>query len=286
MSIQKEIGNRENYPYYKMYYGALSLEISAIQVVFLVLIYMNIACSRMYDASPVIQNYWRQFFSVLSDQSSVALYWIVHTGTITELWDRSDLGATFMCGRPFSLAGAKHRILGAPVPINGSKPEYCTYYLVSANDKAQRLEDVLEYRIGWLPEHSQSGFAGPRKDLQRRFGAIAYNEKVKSFETPRDCLAALANGEVDMVPIDSYYFDLLRRHDEDARTAFRIIGATAASPIPLLVARPSMPDELFGRLVTALLSLEPDDGLTNLGLSSFVSVSPSTYLSAYMTAPQ
>jgi ABC-type phosphate/phosphonate transport system substrate-binding protein len=49
-------------------------------------------------------------------------------------------------------------------------------------------------------------------------------------------LAAVVDGKADIAPIDSYAFRLLRKYRPELVSAVRVIGETAPTPIPPLVA--------------------------------------------------
>jgi ABC-type phosphate/phosphonate transport system substrate-binding protein len=57
--------------------------------------------------------------------------------------------------------------------------------------------------------------------------------------------------------VDSYVLDLLRLHDPALAASVRVVGATAASPIPPLVGG-ALDADAAGRFRAALLGLERD----------------------------
>jgi ABC-type phosphate/phosphonate transport system substrate-binding protein len=83
-------------------------------------------------------------------------------------------------------------------------------------------------------------------------GGVAFDRFLETFRTPqrrrlyrqsvgplihaRGVIEALARGEIDVGPLDSYYHDLLRYDEPDFAAQVRTIATTPMRPIPPLVA--------------------------------------------------
>ena len=76
------------------------------------------------------------------------------------LWRRTDMGAVFMCGLPFSRAEPRPVLVAAPVP---SPPEfegqarYWSDFVVRADSDFHTVEDTFGKRIAFTVPDSQSG---------------------------------------------------------------------------------------------------------------------------------
>lgn len=59
-----------------------------------------IACSRMYNVSAGVRARWDDLFVWLGGQAGVELDIVAHASPapLSELWERPDMGAVFMCG--------------------------------------------------------------------------------------------------------------------------------------------------------------------------------------------
>jgi ABC-type phosphate/phosphonate transport system substrate-binding protein len=151
------------------------------------------------------------------------------------------------------------RAIAAPVPSPpryAGLPRYCSEFLVRQDSGWTSIEQTFGHRFGWMADNSQSGFNGPRAYLstfltpERR---TLFSESRGPFFTPARLLAALRQGDVDVVAVDSFFLDLCRLRTTTGLTSLRTVGCTPWAPIPLLVAAPGIPvatvDELRTRLV-------------------------------------
>src|SRR5438067_1431480 len=59
---------------------------------------------------------------------------------------------------------------------------------------------------------------------------------VRGLQSARTVIEALADGRIDVGPLDSYSHDLLRANDAQFAAQVRVVATTAAAPIPPLVA--------------------------------------------------
>lgn len=248
-----------------------------------------VANARMYAATPDAAAAWAALFRWVAERSGVALDLLAHPAPapMAALWARGDLGAAFMCGRPWTRAEPRPVPVAAPVPSParyGGLPRYCTDIAVRAEDAARRLEDTFGGRIGYTIEESQSGFNALRHHLLRFRTATRprlYRDSVGPLLTPRGVVDALLDGRIDAGPIDGYSLDLMRRDPDDPAHRLRVVGSTGFAPIPFLVASPDAPDDAVERLRRAFLAVGDEPELEaireRLLLAGFAAVDPSAY---------
>jgi ABC-type phosphate/phosphonate transport system substrate-binding protein len=249
-----------------------------------------IANARMYAVTPEVAAAWRTLFAWVARTSGVELTYVDHAAPapLEDLWSRDDLGTVFMCGFPFASAEPKPQLLAAPVPSEpryGGAPVYCTDFVVRADAPFGRLEDTFGGKIGWTVHHSQSGYNAVRYHLLQYAGGrgfeALYAEWVGPLLTPRAVIDAVLSGRIDVGPLDSYAHDLIERHDPAVAARLRTVGSTAMTPIPPLVASPSVPAEAVLRLRAALVESGTDPALrtvlATLALKGFSEADPAGY---------
>ena len=220
-----------------------------------------LANARMYSVTPECKAAWRTVLDwVLADSGMQARYEDHDPPKLlSDLWARDDLACVQMCGLPFSLRTPHATILAAPVPSlprYGGKPIYWSDIAVRADSTFTTFEDTLGARAGYTLKDSQSGYFAFRYHLLRKFPSRLqpYSEITGKLLNPRGVIKALAEGRIDVGPLDSYVHDLLRRHEPETAAKLRVIESTAMTPIPLVVASPGVADDAAARLRNALLS--------------------------------
>jgi ABC-type phosphate/phosphonate transport system substrate-binding protein len=243
----------------------------------------------MYAATADAAAAWAELFRWASERSGVALGLLSHPAPapMAALWRRGDLGAAFMCGRPWTRAEPRPAPVAAPVPSParyGGLPRYCTDIAVRADSSALTLEDTFGGRIGYTIEESQSGFNALRHHLLRHRTAARprlYRDSVGPLLTPRGVVDALLAGRIDAGPIDGYSLDLMRRDPDDPAHRLRVVASTDFAPIPFLVASPDAPDEAVARLRQAFLAVGGEPELAGIRerllLAGFAPVDPAAY---------
>jgi ABC-type phosphate/phosphonate transport system substrate-binding protein len=248
-----------------------------------------VANARMYAVTPQVRDAWRALFDWLSRRSGVLLRYIEHAAPapLEELWSRTDLAATFMCGYPFASASPQPLIVAAPVPSPPRyqrRPVYCTDFVVRTDSRYRTLGDTFGGRIGWTVHHSQSGFNAVRHHLlrYRRAGSEPlFTHSVGPLVTPRKVIDAMMSGSIDVGPLDSYVHDLLKRHEPATAAQLRTVESTAMTPIPPVIASPTTAPDTIERLRQGLLAASSDAGaapwLDELLLAGFAPVEPADY---------
>ncbi|MGN6096453.1 MAG: phosphate/phosphite/phosphonate ABC transporter substrate-binding protein [Bosea sp. (in: a-proteobacteria)] len=218
----------------------------------------------MYAVTADAAAAWAELFAWIAQKSGVALETIQHPTSLpmTALWTRPDLGAAFMCGRPWSRAEPRPVPIACPVPAPPryeGAPRYMTDIVVRADSPFQTLEDTFGHRIGYTLEESQSGFNALRHHLLGYRSAtrpMLYAESIGPLHTPRGVVAALLSRAIDAGPLDSYAFDLMRAAPGDPAHGLRIVATTSPAPIPFFVASRPCPQHVIEALRTAFLAVE------------------------------
>ncbi|WP_157218419.1 phosphate/phosphite/phosphonate ABC transporter substrate-binding protein [Flavisphingomonas formosensis] len=248
----------------------------------------RIANARMYAVAPGAAAAWRRFFGWLTDASGISLEIIDHAypAPLPALWARPDLACGFMCGLPFARSAGAVTPIAAPIPASGptaGRAAYATHFVVAAGAPYRMIEDTFGRRIGTTVETSHSGYNAVRHHLlpyrRQRGGAALYTETVGGLHTPRRVIEAVIAGMIDVGPLDSFAYELIRLHEPGLASAIRILATTQAAPIPLLVAHAACPDAVVLALREALLS--GGGGVERhadaLALQGFAPIDPQSY---------
>jgi len=218
---------------------------------------------RMYSVAPGAAHAWRSLFGRVFADVGVDIEFITHRWPepIDALWKMPDLCCDFMCGWPFSRGEPPMQPIAAPVPAPPryeGLPRYCSEFLVRESSGWTTLEETFGQRVGWMAENSQSGFNAPRAYLSRYVssdrGAL-YSESIGPLGSPVRTLKALRSAQVDVVALDSFLLDLLRRHDPAKLSGIRCVATTPWTPIPPLVAAPEISADVVEKLRAHLVRL-------------------------------
>lgn len=247
--------------------------------------------ARMYAINARVTSWWQRLFQWVSDDADVSVMYVPHQppAPLASLWERTDLACAFMCGYPFATWAsetARPRVLAAPIPAPArydGKPCYCTDIVVRTDSHYMTLDALADLPLGFTVEHSQSGFQAPRKMLgrARHAGAHGFTHWVGPLHTPRGVLDALFDGRIEAGPLDSYWHDLLRRHEPETAARVRIIESTPMTPIPPLVSAAGVPRAARERLKNALTRVASEAALADvrdaLLLHAFTPISEDAY---------
>ncbi|MEO8346303.1 MAG: PhnD/SsuA/transferrin family substrate-binding protein [Betaproteobacteria bacterium] len=252
---------------------------------------MLIANARMYAVNTSVAATWRALLEWVIARAGVACEVIDYPPPLPlpGLWARADLGCVFMCGFPIAMAQPAPRILAAPVATPEryrGQPVYCTDIVVRADSSHRQLDDLFGGLFAYTTEDSQSGYQAPRRLL----AAFANGHDGKLFAstvgplvTPRRVVEAVLGGEADAGPLDSYFHDLLRRHEPALAAQLRVLVSTRMTPNPALVAAPTVPEEIARRLTDALRGVADAPELAtvraDLLLQGFTAVEAEAYAS-------
>ena len=221
---------------------------------------------RMYNAGQRAAAAWRTLFERVFAELALDIGVIEHgwPDPIDALWRRPDLCGAFMCGWPFVRADRTMQPIAAPVPSPpryAGLARYCSEFLVRADGGWTSLEQTFGHRFGWMAADSQSGFNAPRAFLASYVDAarpVLYAEVRGPLGTPATTLEALRSAEVDVVALDGYYLDLVRRHQPERLAGIATVARTPWTPIPLLVAAPAVDPAVVDALRARLVGLHRD----------------------------
>ncbi len=247
-----------------------------------------IACSRLYNATPQCAQAWRDLFREIGTRSGISLRTLdwEAPAQLEELWARPDLGMAFLCGRPYVQAGARHQIIGAPLTgEGGEQAAYRTLLLARVSSGWTRIEHSFGHRLGRMPAHSQSGYNALRFLLAPYARGCALYAETLELETPADCMRALWESRVDVIPLDSYYHRLLTQEYPELGKELTVLGMSPLTPMPFLAAAPTLDPGAARALRNALAewsastqySAGQEDMRQALCLNGFVFPSPSDY---------
>jgi ABC-type phosphate/phosphonate transport system substrate-binding protein len=243
------------------------------------------ANARMYALDPAVAGAWRALFAAVGERAGVALEWLEHPAAkpLHELWQRSDLGCAFICGYPWVTWQGPDR----PVPLAVPRPSnprsegrsvYWTDVVVRADSAFASLDGLFGHRMAWTVVDSQSGHQALRTMLAgRAAGHALFAATVGPLVTPRRVVDAVLAGDADGGPLDSYWHDLLRRHEPELASRLRVVARTPPTPMPLLVASAATPADLRSRLAAALLAQSPGPELEALQIDGFAPVDSVAY---------
>jgi ABC-type phosphate/phosphonate transport system substrate-binding protein len=247
-----------------------------------------VANARMYSVTPAAKAAWRELVAWALARAGVAAELVDHDPPklLAELWARDDLAAVMMCGLPFSLRPRQPTILAAPVPglpRYGGRAVYWSDIAVRADSPARTLADTFGGRAGYTLKDSQSGYFAFRHHLMTRHPDVPapYREIVGGLMNPRGVIKALAEGRIDVGPLDSYCHDLIRAGDPGFAGEVRILESTDPTPMPPIVATAALGEDAVARLRAAFLAVAGEPSLARLRsdllLERFVVPEPAAY---------
>ena len=233
--------------------------------------------------------HWHALIGIAARNAAVPIECIDHAAPLplTDLWARDDLAAAFMCGYPLATRYPHVRPLAAPVTVlaDDDRPTYRSLWLVRADSAFDTLASTFGHRIGWMAEHSHSGFNAPRHALLAHRTATRptlYRESIGPLGHPRGALAALADGRIDvtadrrLLVVAAATARRGRPRAHSGRSAKRRPRRCRRSS-----ARRSFPDAAAQRLTAALLALHEDSQaaphLAALGIRRFAAVTRADY---------
>lgn len=242
-----------------------------------------IANARMYSVSPEAAGLWRRLLTAVIEHAGLDIQLLEHTepAPINDLWLRDDKAAVFMCGLPFSRSTPRPQLIAAPVPSPAefrSLPEYWSEMVVRKDSHFQIIEDTFGGRIALTVPDSQSGCLAALYYLMSVAGKFPlYREVITPQVTPLGAMTAVVEGVADVAPIDSYAYCLLHKYRWDLTSQLRIIGRTACTPIPPLVASRPGYDALQAAFLDAHKIPTVAPLMAGLLLERFVRPDPDSY---------
>ena len=244
--------------------------------------------ARMYAVTPDCKAAWRIVLDWLLGRAGVKARHEDHDPPklLSDLWARDDLACAMMCGLPFSLRTPQPVVLAAPVPRlprYGGKAIYWSDIAVRADALFRTLEDTLDARAGYTLKDSQSGYFAFRHHLLHKFSSRPepYAQITGNLLNPRGVIKALAEGRIDVGPLDSYVHDLLKASDPEFAGQVRVIDTTDPTPMPPFIATANLGDAAIARLRESFLAVHKEPSLDaarkTLLLDRFVVPDPGVY---------
>lgn len=237
--------------------------------------------ARMYCATPQAKRAWKALLSSALERADLQWELIDHDAPapLAALWGRDDLGCVMMCGLPYSQRQPRPTLVAAPIPSPeryGGRALYFTDIAVRAAARYRTLEDTFGGVVGYTLPDSMSGYVALRRHLltYRSSHGPLYKSALGGLLNARQVIEALDQGRIDVGPLDSYYYDLLRKHDPAFASKVRVIASTQAAPIPPLVATAQLAPDALERLRAALLALGEREELL---LKGFALPAPADY---------
>jgi ABC-type phosphate/phosphonate transport system substrate-binding protein len=242
-----------------------------------------IANARMYSVSPEAAALWRRLLGAVIEHSGLDVSLLDHTepAPIDELWQRSDKAAVFMCGLPFSRSHPRPEIIAAPVPSPPDfrgLPQYWSEMVVRKDGAMETIEDTFGGRIALTVPDSQSGCLAALYYLMAKAQEFPlYREVITPRVTPLGAMSAVVEGAADVAPIDSYAYCLLQKYRPNLTSQLRVVGRTAPTPIPPLVASRAGFDSLQAAFLEAheISTIQPL--MADLLLERFIRPDPRSY---------
>lgn len=206
-----------------------------------------IANARMYSVNSETAELWRRLLTAVIERAGLDIALLEHAEPkpISELWQRSDKAAVFMCGLPFSRSDPRPELIAAPVPSPADfrgLPQYWSEMVVRKDSAFHSIEDTFGGRIALTVPDSQSGCLAALYYLMTAADEFPlYREVIAPQVTPLGAMSAVIDAAADVAPIDSYAFCLLQKYHSELTSQLRIVGRTMRTPIPPLVAsRPGL----------------------------------------------
>jgi phosphonate transport system substrate-binding protein len=148
--------------------------------------------------------------------------------------------------------------LAAPVmahPRYGGRPVYFSDVVVSAQSHFGRFAELRGGAVAFNEATSHSGYNVLKAHLARIGEPYAFFGSVVKGHAHQNSLQLVLTGVVDAAAIDSTVLELECRREPSLRERLRVIETLGPSPMPPLVAHPSMPPGYRIALRAALLEL-------------------------------
>jgi hypothetical protein len=133
-----------------------------------------------------------------------------------------------MCGLPFATRITTCGRSRRPVTVLSDNDARRIVRVARSRRQPVRFApSTFGHRIGWLAEHSHSGFNAPRHALLAHRSADRpplYRESIGRSSTRAARCARWPTGRVDVIALDAWWWWLLQRHDSETAHGFRSIG--------------------------------------------------------------
>ena len=242
-----------------------------------------IANARMYSVTPPVAALWRSLLGAILADTGAAIEIVDHAppAPISELWQRPDKAAVFMCGLPYSLATPQPELVVAPVPSPteyGGRACYWSDVVVRADSPFRTIEQTFGHRLALTTPESQSGYTALLHALMPYAGSTPlYREIIEPRFTPMGALTAVIEGKAEVAPLDSYAFALLSKYAPELTTQTRTILRTEPTAVPLLVSSGPVPAAVREAFLAAREKTSTAALMGQLLLDRFARPEPAAY---------
>jgi ABC-type phosphate/phosphonate transport system substrate-binding protein len=248
------------------------------------------ANARMYAVTPAVEEAWIEVLRRVADDAGTGpMPYLRYPAPqpLEDLWRRPDLGCALMCGYPIALGLARVTVVAAPIPAADWADGAAVYrsdLVVRADAPFRSLADTFGGTAGWTVRHSHSGFNAFRHHLLRYRTAdrpTLFGRVVGDLVTARAILDRVADGTIDVGPLDSFWHLLIARDRPDLADRVRTVEATGTAPVPAFVAGPAVPPETVAALRAAFAAAAAKPWFAPLGgalaIAGFAPVDAAAY---------
>ncbi len=212
--------------------------------------------ARMYAVSPEAEVAWKDLIAHVAEDAGTSFDYVPYPAPqpLENLWRRGDLGCVQMCGYPIALDIARVVPLASPIPAAswaGGRALSRTDLIVRADAPYRVLSDTFGGTVGWTVAHSQSGFNALRHHLlpyRSEDRPRLYRRSVGNLVTARCILDSVADGSIDIGPLDAFWHVLVRKYLPQLTEKVRVLESTETVTMPAFVAAPALPGHTVDRL--------------------------------------
>jgi ABC-type phosphate/phosphonate transport system substrate-binding protein len=246
-----------------------------------------IASLPMYDwaeLAPSHDAFWTQVHRALADAGLPAPANLDRDIGLWEAWEHPDLLLGQTCGMPYRtrLHGHVHLVGTLDYGLPDAPPGYYYSELVVRADETASLSELIERRLAFNGQDSQSGWAAPQNFVAQQ-GARFKNTLHSGAH--RESARAVAEGRADIAALDAVTWRLITRYLPDVASGLRVIARTDPTPgLPLITARTRDTGPIAAAVETAIAKLAESTRLA-LGLQGLVTIPASAYMAIPIPPP-
>lgn len=212
--------------------------------------------ARMYAVNPEAETAWKELIVHVAEDAGTAFDYVTYPAPrpLENLWRRGDIGCVQMCGYPIARDLADVVPLASPIPAAswaGGKALSRTDLIVRDDAPYRTLSDTFGGTVGWTVVHSQSGFNALRYHLlpyRSEDRPRLYRRSVGNLVTARRILDSVADGSIDIGPLDAYWHMLVGKYLPQLTEKVRILESTETVPMPAFVAVPAVSEHTVNHL--------------------------------------
>ena len=167
----------------------------------------------------------------------------------------TDTLFTQVCGYPLQTIYRRQAALLA-APVYGDAyckgATHCGVFIVGANSRFKRLEDLRGCRFAYNSRHSNSGMNLPRRAIAEIAGGKPFFGSIAETHSHPGNIERVARDEIDATCVDNVTYAFVARHRPALADATRVLTTTPPSPSIPFVTTFGAPGELKEALRNAL----------------------------------